>query len=102
MKKLFGGLIFLAGTAAVAAGAYWLYLYFHRPEPRIAVLRVESEPPDAEIWIDGKQVGLTPAAIENNYPPREYEVLVRKKGLRPWKGVIFGGVSARVDARLGR
>jgi hypothetical protein len=100
-KRLRTLFVVLAGVALIA-GAYWLYLHFRPRESVIAVLRIESQPSGAEVWIDGKQLGQTPIAIENNYRPQDYEVLVRKKGFQPWKAVFFGGISTRLDARLGR
>ncbi|MGD9140398.1 MAG: CHAT domain-containing protein [bacterium] len=46
----------------------------------------ESEPADARIFLDGKDVGLTPAAIEVSVG--EHQVALMKKGYRRWQASV--------------
>ena len=47
---------------------------------------LESEPPDARIFLDGEDVGLTPTAIEVSVG--EHQVAIMKKGYRRWQASI--------------
>jgi hypothetical protein len=95
-------LIVVLGVGLIA-GAYWLYLRLqHTREPTVAVLRIDSLPTGAEVWVAGQQLGQTPLVVENNYEPKDYEVVVRKHGFQAWRGVFYGGVSTRFDAHLSR
>lgn len=44
---------------------------------------LESEPPDARIFLDGEEVGLTPTAIEVSVG--KHRVAIMKKGYRRWQ-----------------
>lgn len=46
----------------------------------------ESEPADARIFLDGEDVGLTPAAIEVSVG--EHQVALMKKGYRRWQASV--------------
>jgi hypothetical protein len=47
---------------------------------------IESEPPDARIFLDGEDVGLTPTAIEVSVG--EHQLAIMKKGYRRWQASI--------------
>jgi len=47
---------------------------------------LESEPPDARIFLDGEEAGLTPAAIEVSVG--EHQVAIMKKGYRRWQASV--------------
>lgn len=47
---------------------------------------LESEPEDARIFLDGEEVGLTPAAIEVSVG--EHQVALMKKGYRRWQASV--------------
>ncbi len=62
---------------------------------------VLSDPPRAEVVIDGRAVGVTPIAFED-MPPGRYRIELRRKGFEPWRSEIDvgGGQPALVDVRL--
>ncbi|MBK8013302.1 MAG: serine/threonine protein kinase [Deltaproteobacteria bacterium] len=66
------------------------------PEPELkltSVYRIESEPPDAEVWLDGRLArARTPVELEL-IPEVEYVIRVRKKG--------FGTAQSRLKASIG-
>jgi hypothetical protein len=47
---------------------------------------LESEPADARIFLDGEDVGLTPAAIEVSVG--EHQIAIMKKGYRRWQASV--------------
>jgi len=68
-----------------------------------AVLRIESEPEGAAVWINGREVGQTPLAQENDFPPGvSIPVKLTLRGHLPWTGSFQGGAEAAVKARLVR
>jgi len=51
-----------------------------------AVVRVESEPPGAEVWVDGEPLpGKTPCEIRLPDQQRPAEIRVTRQGYRPWR-----------------
>ncbi|HEU4407150.1 MAG TPA: TonB-dependent receptor [Polyangiaceae bacterium] len=66
-----------------------------RLAPNVAVLRVQTEPPGATVYLDRKDLGAratTPRLL--GVPPGRYRVLVEKEGYEP--------AEAAVDAALGQ
>ncbi|MDA2925387.1 PEGA domain-containing protein [Acidobacteria bacterium AH-259-L09] len=49
----------------------------------VAVLRIQSDPEDAEIEIDGAFAGSTPRT--KNLKPGEYKIKITKKGYKNWE-----------------
>ncbi len=47
---------------------------------------LESDPPDARIFVDGEEVGLTPAAVEVSVG--EHQVAIMKRGYRRWQASV--------------
>jgi serine/threonine-protein kinase len=108
-----GRALALLGLGAVlAAGGAWLWKerasvqreLFTALDLRTAapVLTIHSEPPGATVWLDGKEVGTTPVAMENLYPATSIPVQVRLKGHRTWKGTFRGGESVQLEVKLER
>lgn len=58
-------------------------------KPTYGMINIESNVVDAEIYINGKMVGKTPAII-NDIPANQYnEVILKKKGYKDTKQAIF-------------
>ncbi|ATB46509.1 protein kinase domain-containing protein [Corallococcus macrosporus] len=66
------------------------------------MLRVDSDPPGATVWVRDAELGTTPLALENRYPEGRVPLQVRLKGHRTWKGTFSGGEAAHIDAKLKR
>ena len=49
-----------------------------------AKLRVKSDPPDAKVYVNGKEVGKSPVAF-TRVPPGQYLVRVGKEGYEPYE-----------------
>jgi hypothetical protein len=74
----------------------------HAPREGVETgLYVTSDPPGAEIFVNGvKQVSQTPAAVP--LTPREYTIVVRLDGYGPYAGrvVVKEGGSTQLDVKL--
>jgi eukaryotic-like serine/threonine-protein kinase len=67
----------------------------------VRMLRIESEPSGARIQVGEEELGLTPLALENYYPPgASVPVRLELRGYRPWTGTFIGGSDAKLSARL--
>ncbi len=98
----------LVGLVVAVAGAAGLYLgaeTWIRP----GVLVVTSEPPGAEVTLDGAPVGRTPAVVEDVWLSRPHELVVEAQGakqytmaLEPEPGKIVRRVHATLQSSLGR
>ncbi|MFP2963537.1 PEGA domain-containing protein [Myxococcus sp. 1LA] len=66
------------------------------------MLRVDSDPPGATVWVRDAELGTTPLVLENRYPEGRVPLQVRLKGHRTWKGTFSGGEAAHIDAKLKR
>lgn len=66
------------------------------------VLFFDSAPPGATVRINGRDLGATPLAIENLYPPREIDFQLILGGYRPYAGTFRGGEDARIEVNLRR
>lgn len=65
-----------------------------------ASVTVKSNPPGADINVDGKFMGDTPSTIQ--LAPGEHQISVEKEGLRPWQRTmtVSAGGSVTIDATL--
>lgn len=52
------------------------------PAPKLASIKVESEPSGAEVLVNGKPVGMTPLSL-GDLEPGDYTVQARREGFRP-------------------
>ena len=61
---------------------------------------LRSEPDEAEVWVDGAHMGLTPLKVrlDPKRPPRD--VRVRKAGFKEWRRALRGHGPHRLTARL--
>ncbi|HYD42776.1 MAG TPA: serine/threonine-protein kinase [Anaeromyxobacter sp.] len=97
----------LIGLVVAVAGAAGLYLgaeTWIRP----GVLVVTSEPPGAEVTLDGTAVGRTPAVVEDVWLSRPHELVVEAQGakqytmaLEPEPGKIVRRVHATLQSSMG-
>jgi serine/threonine protein kinase len=53
--------------------------------PRTVSLKVESEPPDAEVIVNGKPMGRTPLSLPTLDPGAATELVIQKRGFLPIK-----------------
>lgn len=110
-------LLYLALSIALASWTYWddlgplyekgLRVMKHETEEQLRgppppILRIESDPPGAHVWINGTDLGTTPLYQENHFPKRLIEVTLSRPGYRAWKGTFDGGVEAMIEAQLSR
>jgi TolB-like protein len=70
------GVTELANTMELAASA--LHVKLKSLRKRVSELRISTDPPGAEIAVDGDVVGVTPRTVE--LPPGEHEVTLRAAG----------------------
>jgi hypothetical protein len=64
-------------------------------------LVVESDPPGADVWVQGQRMGVTPFEVDNDYPfGAKQEVKVRKLGLVDVTAHFAGGRGQKVTAVL--
>lgn len=66
-------------------------------EPEVATVHIQTKPPKAEVFFDGKFVGQSPLTLQN-VRVGEHEVMVRLKGYRPQKRKV---VIAPGEQRVG-
>jgi hypothetical protein len=69
----------------------------------VGALAVESRPPGASVFLDGRLVGKTPLAVAR-VGTGEHAVRLERDGYRPWSSItqISNGQRARVTASLER
>ncbi|HET8714437.1 MAG TPA: PEGA domain-containing protein, partial [Holophagaceae bacterium] len=90
----------LLATALLAVGALvaWNFYQSHQAKARAAAAQVQAppaalpgfasvvtDPPQAHVYLGGREVGLTPMDILA-IPATPQELRVEKKGYRPWRG----------------
>jgi len=51
-----------------------------------AFIEITSEPPDAEVMLDGAKVGRSPITVETI--PGTHEIVIQKTNYIPWKGTV--------------
>ena len=62
-------------------------LQLQAPEPIYGTLNINSNPPDAEVWLDGKNLGTSPD-IFRNILAGNHELELRKQGYRVSKRTV--------------
>ena len=75
------------------------------PVKKFGKVVVNSDPPDAQVFLDGKDLGaLTPAVIEKVSAGEKHEIRVVKKGFKPWAEAVEpeDDKSVAVEASLER
>lgn len=53
-----------------------------------AALKILSNPPEAQVWVDGKLAGLTPLTQEKLEPGRILKIEIQKEGYQPFRQEI--------------
>jgi len=76
LRALLAGLGILAATAVLAFSVAFFYLYL---KPKYGGLEVKTTPPDATVYLDGKQVGASPLKLEN-LRSGQHQIRVVKEG----------------------
>jgi serine/threonine protein kinase len=76
----------VVGLVVAAAGAASFYLA--EPWLRPGLLVITSDPPGAEVTLDGKRVGVTPKVVEQVWLSRPHEVLLEAPGMKPAAMVV--------------
>lgn len=73
-----------------------------RPTPAQATLAIDSEPRDADVYVDGRYEGTTP--LRATTQPGRRTVRIERDGYRTWERTVqvSPGESLRIDARLER
>ena len=74
-----------AAAALLALGASPLF----RPAPGAGTLQLESEPPGAQVLVDGVPRGSTPAVVEGLEPGVPYALELAYVGREPWRGQVI-------------
>jgi len=60
------------------------------PQPTVGSIQITSVPSGASVWLDGRQIGITP--YENNVlQPGNYQLSVRKDGYEDYSQTIIAG-----------
>ncbi len=54
--------------------------------PKSAVLEIQSDPPGATVFVEGREQGTTPLVVET--PPGRYLVAASKTGHHRWEGTV--------------
>ncbi|XYH99308.1 PEGA domain-containing protein [Sorangium sp. So ce1128] len=69
---------------------------------KIVTLTIKTDPPDAEVLLDGKSLGRGPFEHPIPIDARTYAIEIRAEGRKPFKGTIEGRAGQReaVDRRL--
>ena len=64
-------------------------------------LVIESRPPGARVFLDGRDVGVTPLSIAD-VPPGQHRIRIEMTGFNPWVTTteIKAGAHSRVAASL--
>ncbi|MFH1572707.1 MAG: PEGA domain-containing protein, partial [Acidobacteriota bacterium] len=62
VRALMIGLMGLMFAGALAFAGTFFYLYF---KPKYGSLEIKTTPPDAVVYLDGKQAGVTPLTLQN-------------------------------------
>jgi hypothetical protein len=88
----------------MASGPLRRALELSQPRPPgklgTALLRVESEPAGAEVYLGAELLGLTPWMGDNDYPPGEHTLRLVLPGRLPTHVRFEGGRDAVARARL--
>jgi hypothetical protein len=98
-RRLALGFAIAAAVALLAISAVRLFGPVRNGAPR-PMLRVDSAPEGAEIFLGGELLGTTPYIGDNDLPPGNYKVRIERPGFRSWSGSFEGGRDAHMAARL--
>jgi hypothetical protein len=60
------------------------------------ILSIRTEPPGANVFIDGKPVGTSPCE-SGDLPPGSYQVRIEKRGYAPWEGSLSVIAGKRIE-----
>jgi thiol-disulfide isomerase/thioredoxin len=77
-------------------------------DPTFTVLEVRSRPSRAKVWLDGREVGVTPLSQEVDEGEHELRIAADERSHKPWKGRVTttrrtpAHVDAELEAILGR
>ncbi|MCL0088559.1 PEGA domain-containing protein, partial [Dehalococcoidia bacterium] len=94
-----------ADGSFIAAASFDKKVYFfakaEQAEPRTGSLSITSQPPGAEVYVDGLFRGHTPLTLEE-IAPGSYLLWVRLEGYEDWekKVVVRAGITTRETAEL--
>jgi hypothetical protein len=66
------------------------------------MLRVDSEPSGADVFLGDTLLGQTPYAGDNEYPPGKYRLRLVLPGHQPFAAQVEGGRHAEIRAQLKR
>jgi len=64
------------------------------------LLRLESQPAGAEVWLGERLLGVTPLVIENELPAGALELVFRKAGFAPTSATAVGGKAVHLRIKL--
>lgn len=97
------GFVVLGREGVIPRGWVPRWIDLGRFEAPVQVLTIQSLPSGATVLLNGVEVGETPLARENDYPPgARVEVKLVLRGHKPWTGSFVGGQKANVQAQLQR
>jgi hypothetical protein len=89
-------MIRLSLILAVAAYAIDACATTQQPPPEVTGIRLEIEPTDAELTVDGQNMGpLTEVPLTTDgvlkLPPGLHQLVLKKKGFQTWRGEVSLG-----------
>jgi hypothetical protein len=73
------------------------------PPPGVGFVRVQVDPPDADLVVDGRYLGRVDGYAQGvvRLPEGPRRLELRKKGFEPWYGlVVVGPEAVTIDTRL--
>ena len=66
-------------------------------KPLFGEIRVSSEPPGAEVYLNGKDMALKTPTCLSRLSPGKYKVTLKKKGYKAWEDEVSLGDSGPLD-----
>lgn len=85
------GILIAAIVLVMAAAGFFVYQNMAAPEdvpaviaPAFATLSIQSDPPDAEVYLNGERVGITNFQ-KNDLKSGRYDILVKLDGHQTWR-----------------
>ncbi|MBX5480533.1 MAG: PEGA domain-containing protein [Myxococcaceae bacterium] len=95
-------LVLCAGAAVLLVPELRYELDRRLPHAPTPMLKIDSEPSGATVWIEGQEVGQTPLYLDNRYPDATIRVEIARPGYERWRGTFRGGAEQAVEAKLMR